>query len=95
MTDDYVLIQLYVDEKTALPEPYVVDDQGQQRKLRTVGDKWSWLQSHKFGATAQPFYVLLDADGHPLTASRAYDEDVEAYLEFLKNGLIAFNGKQQ
>ena len=93
MTEDYVLIQLYVDEKTPLPEPYVVDDGGQERKLRTVGDKWSWLQSHKFGANAQPFYVLLDADGHPLTASRAYDEDIDAYKAFLKSGLDKFHGQ--
>ena len=90
MTQDYVLIQLYVDDKTSLPEPYVVESQGEERKLRTVGDKWSWLQSHKFGANAQPFYVLLTPDGHPLTASRAYDEDVEAYIRFLEEGLKKF-----
>ena len=91
LTDDYVLIQLYVDDKTSLPEPYVVtDNDGTERKLRTVGDKWSWLQSHKFGANAQPFYVLLDGDGHPLTASRAFDEDVQGYLDFLTEGLNKF-----
>ena len=87
MTEDYVLIQLYVDDKTALPEPIVLPD---GKKLRTVGDRWSYLQSYKFGANAQPFYVLLDADGHPLCASYAYDEDISHYLSFLKEGLTQF-----
>ena len=90
MTEDYVLIQLYVDEKTALPEPYVVNDNGEERKLRTVGDKWSYLQSHKFGANAQPFYVLLDNEGNPLTKSRSYDEDIDEYLRFLDAGLAKY-----
>jgi len=84
LTKDFVLISLFVDDKTPLPEPIeVTDEKGQTKTLRTVGAKWSWLQSHKFGANAQPFYVIVDADGHPLTGSRAYDEDVEAYLEWL------------
>ena len=84
LTKDFVLISLFVDDKTPLPEPIeVTDEKGQTKTLRTVGAKWSWLQSHKFGANAQPFYVIVDAYGHPLTGSRAYDEDVEAYLEWL------------
>ena len=86
---DFVLISLYVDDKTALPEPMeVTDAQGEPKTLRTVGAKWSWLQSRKFGANAQPFYVVLDpATGKPLSGSRAYDEDVKAYIEFLNAGL--------
>ena len=86
---DYVLISLYVDDKTPLPEPMVVTDaQGQQKTLRTVGAKWSYLQSHKFGANAQPFYVALDpATGKPLTGSRGFSEDIPAYLDFLNLGL--------
>lgn len=87
MTEDYVLIQLYVDEKTALPEPIVVNDHDQKRKLRTVGDKWSYLQSHKFGANAQPFYVLLDCEGNPLTKAYGFDENVNHFLSFLRAGL--------
>ena len=83
----YVLISLYVDDKTTLPEPIKVTENGQERTLRTVGDKWSYLQRVKFGANAQPFYVLLDNDGRPLNGSRAYDEDIKAYLEFLNSGL--------
>ncbi|MCQ2213106.1 MAG: thioredoxin family protein [Bacteroidaceae bacterium] len=90
MTNDYVLIQLYVDEKTKLAEPIEVNDNGQTRKLRTIGDKWSYLQSSKFGATAQPFYVLLDNEGNPLEKSYSYDEDVAKYLEWLRGGLNAY-----
>ncbi len=86
MTEDYVLIQLYVDDKTSLPEPVMVNDNGEELKLRTVGDKWSYLQSHKFGANAQPFYVILDGNGHLLSKPYTFDEDVNHYLEFLECG---------
>ena len=87
LTKDYVLIQLYVDEKTNLSAPIKVIENGQERTLRTVGDKWSYLQRSKFGANAQPFYVLLDNEGMPLNHSYSYDEDIDKYIEFLKTGL--------
>jgi thiol:disulfide interchange protein DsbD len=88
LTDDFVLISLYVDDKTPLQEPIeVTDAHGNTKTLRTVGAKWSWLQSSKFGANAQPFYVVLDNNGKPLTNSRAYDEDIAEYIKFLKKGL--------
>ena len=89
LNNDYVLISLFVDDKTPLAEPYEVkEDDGSTKTLRTVGAKWSYLQSHKFGANAQPFYVLLDPQtGKPLSGSRAYDEDIDKYLEFLDKGL--------
>ena len=87
---DYVLISLYVDDKTSLPEPMEVEVNGKKRTLRTIGDKWSYLQSHKFGANAQPFYVALDNNGLPLVGSYGYKEDVPAYLEFLNSGLEAY-----
>ena len=88
LTKDYVLISLYVDDKTPLAEPMeVTDEQGNTKTLRTVGAKWSYLQSTKFGANAQPFYVIIDpVTGRPLTGSRAYDEDIQKYLGFLKEG---------
>jgi thiol:disulfide interchange protein DsbD len=91
LRDKFVLISLFVDDKTPLAEPCeVIGADGSKRTLRTVGAKWSYLQSHKFGANAQPFYVILDpATGKPLTGSRAYDEDIDQYIEFLKNGLAA------
>ena len=89
LNNDFVLISLFVDDKTPLKEPYeVTDEQGNTKTLRTVGAKWSYLQSHKFGANAQPFYVIVDpATGHPLSGSRAYDEDIDKYLEFLEKGM--------
>lgn len=76
MTDDYVLITLYVDNKEPLPEHIKVMENGKERTLRTVGDKWSYLQRSKFGANAQPFYVLIDNEGKPLNKSYSYDEDI-------------------
>lgn len=93
LENDYVLITLMVDDKTNLPEPIVVEEQGKQVKLRTIGDKWSYLQRTKFGAVAQPFYIALDAEGKPLGPSRAYDEDVPAYISWLKGGLAEFAKK--
>ena len=87
LDDEYVLITLYVDEKTKLPEPVKVTENGTERTLRTVGDKWSYLQRSKFGANAQPFYVLLDNEGKPLNKSYSYDEDIDKYVEFLETGL--------
>ena len=87
LNDDYVLITLYVDEKEKLPEPIKVIENGKERTLRTVGDKWSYLQRLKFGANTQPFYVLIDNEGMPLNKSYSYDEDVDKYVEFLEAGL--------
>jgi thiol:disulfide interchange protein DsbD len=91
LNNQYVLISLYVDDKTPLPQPIEIEENGQQRTLRTVGDKWSYLQRTKFGANAQPFYVLLDNEGHPLAPSRSYDEDIAAYLQFLRQGLSRYS----
>ncbi|MCM1078428.1 MAG: thioredoxin family protein [Bacteroidales bacterium] len=87
ITDDYVLVQLFVDDKTPLPEPVEVMENGTPRKLRTVGDKWSYFQRTKFGSNTQPFYVLLDNEGKPLNAAYSYDEDIPKYKEFLSTGL--------
>ena len=93
MNEKYVLITLYVDEKTPLPETLIVNENGEAHKLRTVGDRWSYLQRSKFGANAQPFYVLLNNEGHPLNKSYSYNEDVGSYLEFLQKGLNNYKGK--
>ena len=87
INNDYVLITLYVDNKTPLPSPVKIVENGTERTLRTVGDKWSYLQRVKFGANAQPFYVLLDNEGKPLNKSYAYNEDIPKYIEFLRTGL--------
>ena len=95
LTKDYVLISLYVDEKTPLPEKIEVNENGQTTTLRTIGDKWSYLQRSKFGANAQPFYVLLDNEGKPLTGSYSYDENIGRFTDFLKAGLANWNKDSQ
>ena len=93
LTNDYVLISLYVDEKTPLAENIVVEENCKQTTLRTIGDKWSYLQRMKFGANAQPFYVLLDNEGKPLSHSYSFDEDVDRFVEYLQGGVKAYNKK--
>ena len=94
LQEDYVLISLFVDDKTPLPQTMTVQENGQTRTLRTVGDKWSYLQRSKFGANAQPFYVPVNNEGRPLVGSYAYKEDVKAYLDFLQRGLEAYRKQQ-
>lgn len=85
--NDYVLITLFVDDKTPLPEHIKVMENGKETTLRTIGDKWSYLQRTKFGANAQPFYVLIDNEGNPLNKAYKYDEDINEYVKFLQTGL--------
>lgn len=89
--DEYILITLMVDDKTKLPEIIEVEESGRTSKLKTIGDKWSYLQRHKFGSNSQPFYVVLDADGMPLSPSYAFDENPDNYVEFLQRGISVFN----
>lgn len=84
LENDYVLITLFVDDKQSLAEPFEVEENGKTRKIKTIGDKWSYLQRSKFGANAQPFYVILDNEGMPLNKSYAYDEDTNKFLNWLK-----------
>ncbi len=87
--EEYVLITLMVDDKTPLNQPYVVEEHGKRRTIKTVGDHWSYLQRFKFESNSQPYYVLLDHEGSPLAPSYAYNEDVPAYVAFLESGLKA------
>ena len=89
--DEYVLITLMVDDKTKLSEIIEVEENGRTSKLKTIGDKWSYLQRHKFGSNSQPFYVVLDAEGMPLSPSYAFDENPDNYVDFLQLGLSNFN----
>ena len=90
LNNQYVLISLYVDDKTPLTEPVEVSLNGQQRTLRTVGDKWSYLQASKFGANAQPYYIAIDNDGRPLNHAYGFKEDVAAYIDYLQQGLKTY-----
>lgn len=93
LNDDYVLVSLFVDDKTALDTPIEIEEQGATRRLRTVGDLWSYLQRYKFGANAQPFYVPVDSDGNPLAGSYSFDLDADAFVKFLEQGLANYNKK--
>lgn len=91
--NDYVLISLYVDDKTKLNEPVEITEYDKTRKLKTIGDKWSYLQRYKFGANAQPFYVLLDNTGMPVAPAYAYDKNIDKYIQFLQNGIQQYKLK--
>ncbi|MBQ8387242.1 MAG: thioredoxin family protein [Paludibacteraceae bacterium] len=81
----YVLISLIVDDKTKLPEPITVEENGKTVTLKTIGDKWSYVQRTEYQSNAQPYYMQLDADGNRIVeTSYAYDEDIEKFLNWLK-----------
>jgi thiol:disulfide interchange protein DsbD len=85
MNDDFVLISLFVDDKTALPEPIEMTENGQTRLLKTIGDKWSFLQRHKFRNNSQPFYIILNNNGNALSSSIGYTQDIKEFLKFLNS----------
>jgi len=95
LENDYVLITLMVDDKERLPETIEVVENGKPEKLKTTGDKWSYLQRHRFGTNSQPYYVLLDPNGMPIGPSHAYDKDIKKYIQFLNIGLSNFKKQQQ
>ena len=95
LEDDYILITLMVDDKTALPEIIEVEENGSVKKLRTVGDKWSYLQRSKFAANAQPYYIAIDPAGNPLSASYAHDTNISNYIDFLKGGLKEYEVRKK
>ena len=81
----YILVSLFVDDKTPLPKSWKVTENGTKVKIRTVGDKWSLLQRHKFGANAQPFYVIINAKGELIRGPYTFDPDVEHFLKFISS----------
>ncbi len=87
---EFVLITLMLDDKAKLKTPITITENGKEKRLRTVGEKWSYLQRSKFGVNAMPFYVILDHDGKPLAPSYAFDENVTRYIQFLDSGLNQF-----
>lgn len=98
MRNDYIVASLYVDDKTELEKPFKVEgEDGKMVWITTVGEKWTYLQNHKFGGSAQPFYVLVDAYGDPLATSYSYNTDIDAYIRFLEKGIDNYNaaGKQE
>lgn len=91
---DYVLIKLMVDEKTGLTRPYEVEENGKKLTISTVGEQWSYLQRYKFGINSQPYYVLLDNEGNPLAKPRVYDENVDAFVKWLEDGVKVYADRQ-
>ena len=91
LEENYVMIKLMVDDKQKLDQPYEVEEYGGKTKIETVGDKWSFLQRHKFGVAQQPYYVLLDNEGQPLAPSRAYNENVDEFTDWLISGKKNYN----
>lgn len=93
--EDFVMVTLMVDDRKPLPQPITVkESDGQERELQTYGDKWSYLQRTKFGANAQPYYVILNTSGHPLNYAFPYNEDVPKFLQFLTTGQDNFKNKK-
>ena len=92
--NQFVLITLIVDDKTQLPEMIEITENGQKRKLKTIGDKWSYFQRYKFGSNAQPFYVMLDQAGQPLGSSYGFDQDVNQYIDWLNSGLTEYKNQE-
>lgn len=90
LREDYVIISLYVDDKTALDESeqYISDFSG--KKINTIGKKWSDLQSSTFKTNSQPYYVVMNADEERLVPAQAYNLDVQNYVDFLESGLKAY-----
>lgn len=87
LNNNYVFVKLMVDDRRPLAQPMQIVENGESKTLRTTGDKWSFLQRHKFGANAQPYYLLLSPSGEPLVSPYGYNEDTGAFVEFLQKGL--------
>lgn len=93
INENYVLIKLVVDDKADLDSAYTINENGKTKLIETVGDKWSYLQQHKFQTSTQPYYVVLDNNGNPLMSSRGYDptESVDAFESWLIDGVGEYN----
>jgi thiol:disulfide interchange protein DsbD len=96
LSNEYVLISLYVDEKAELPEEEQIEVKiGEKtRKLRTVGNRWSYFQANRFGNNSQPYYVVLDHEENQLGDPAFYDPDIEKYVNWLDAGISAFEASK-
>lgn len=88
--ENFVVIELMVDDKTPLANPFTVTENGKEVNIKTIGEKWSYLQRHKFAANSQPYYMVLDNDGNALSESYSYDEDVDKFATYLTSALEAY-----
>ena len=97
LSDNYVIISLYVDDKKELPESQqfqYLRANNTVKTIETVGDKWATLQTINFQNNSQPYYALLNHDLELLNTTNAYEPNADAYLEWLKKGLENFNDKK-
>ena len=92
LTEEVVLVSLYVDERTKLPEDEQRKEEygGKEFNIRTIGNKWSYLQASKFNRNAQPFYVMVDHDGNQVGGSAGYDSDPQLFIDYLHDALKKF-----
>lgn len=92
LNDKVILVSLYVDDRNLLPEEEhrVETYGGKEFKIKTIGNKWTYLQASKYNVNAQPYYVMLDHNGNQLGGSASYDVDPNKFISFLKEGLRAF-----
>ena len=93
LAEKYVVIKLMVDDKKELTRPMDVTVAGNSYSLGTVGEKWAFLQSYKFGANSQPYYIVLDNAGQPLTDPVYYDNNVDKFMEWLSTGLERYEAR--
>ena len=93
LTQDVVLVSLYVDDRKSLPESEhrVEEYGGKDFRIKTIGNKWSYLQASRFDRNAQPFYVMIDHDGQNIGGNAGYDPDADVFIDFLQDGLAEFN----
>ena len=91
ISDNFVLITLMVDDKQDLHHPIDITENGKTIRLSTIGDKWSFLQRHKFAANSQPYYIILDNEGKALTPPTYYDENVDKFVNWLNTGIENYN----
>ncbi|MCQ2225431.1 MAG: thioredoxin family protein [Paludibacteraceae bacterium] len=92
--EEFVLTTLYVDDRKELQEPTTLNIDGSEATVTTIGEKWSYLEEHKFGANTQPFYIIVDEKGNALSKSYSYKKDVAEFTKFLKEGLDNYKQKQ-
>lgn len=90
ISENFVLITLMVDDKKELSKPIDVEENGKEVRLYTVGDKWSYLQRHKFAANSQPYYIILDNEGKALSIPFYYEENLPKFTDWLNKGIDSY-----
>ena len=89
--DSFILVKLMVDDKRQLEHPFTVSENGRTIDITTIGEKWSYLQRHKFGTNTQPYYVILNQEGLPMNSAAGYDENAVKFMEWLGSGIARYN----